>query len=354
MMRFGSARLPLFFLAPLAFTTVLCAASSATAFTGTVHNAMTRTACKNAGLPSDFCRRAGMEAENTDAHEWKDMRAHAQMSGSVPMCDAANGIVGRLRDLGDEYRENLAALSSTTSYTKQEEYAGVAAAAVGRSLHTLQDNFAHQGVTNQEHGWYSLGDFCEGTKTSPDFRPGAEDEARVMTEDFFAELAVSLQDASLRKLLDSNACPWDQDSNESDPCSQVVLPAPWELCNFLAESKTWDGVDRRWDSNIVSSALVDAFFTGATLDLCSEANLELAPADPVDVSGGIPTCTAAHLVCFGKVDDPGVAADEPAASPPATEESGGCATTQGTKRGDFVLAAALIALYVARRKRRRG
>jgi len=350
----GALRLPLCFLGSVAFTCIVCIPTSAEAFTGTVHNSMTRAACTAAGLPSSLCRRIAMEAENTDAHEWKDMRAHAQMSGELPMCDAANEIVVRLRDLGEEYRTSLAALSSTTSWVEREEHAGVAAAALGRALHTLQDNFAHQGVTNQQHGWYSLADFCEGTKSSPDFRPGAEEEARAMTEDFFAELALSLNDAALVKLLNSNACPVDQDAESSlDPCSQVVLPAPWELCNFLAESKSWDGIDRRWDSDIVSSALVDAFFSGTAMDLCSESTLELPAAAAVNVTEGIPTCTSAHLLCFGKVDDPGLAADEPAPAT-ASEESGGCSIANGSQREGLMLAAAALALSLVLRRRRRG
>ena len=95
----------------------------------------------------------------------------------------------------------------------------------------------------------------------------------------------------------------------------------------------------------VMKALTDACADGASA-------LEAAPAKPVDIATGVPSCPGFHLYCFGKADG----ADEP---PPWDDGStgeddlqpAGCAAGSGSGAGAAALILLLVGLAATRRRR---
>ena len=312
-----------------------------------MHADITAKACLDAGLPKAFCTRIATENYNTDAREWDDLRAHAQIDDDETACDAADRAALRVFELGSELRGSLAEVASRVS----EDAVGRAAAAVGRSLHTIQDNCAHHGMPNPQHAWYSLGDFCDGTDTSPDVQPEAVACARAETKAAMALIAAEVRRAGVATKLAGYSCPenHDSDNHQTSVCQSRFLPAPWDACEFLGEAKLWDGIDRTWTNAPVVSALRAQFAAGlgaqrARGSICGgDARVLGTPAStPIVDAAGAPSCNRVHLLCLGSAD----ADDNPFASEPEPEDSAGCAT----HRGD--LSVLVIALALALRRRR--
>jgi hypothetical protein len=109
-----------------------------------------------------FCRRIGREAFETDYHEWEDLTAHAQRYLGQERCSAADAVLTRI--------DTLARMAITKIRSRDQEGAAIA---IGRALHTLQDECSHQGMTNEEHSFYSLTQTCEHADVSPDIQPAA-------------------------------------------------------------------------------------------------------------------------------------------------------------------------------------
>src|SRR5205823_6276616 len=135
---------------------VLAMTGSAYALKPGAHADLATKSCTAAGLPHDFCARVATEDYDTDSHEWTDLSAHAQIDDGMTACDAADAAAARAWGLGRDLRTLL------------QTDAGAAATALGRALHTIQDDCAHHGMPNPQHAWFSLEDFCEGTALSPD------------------------------------------------------------------------------------------------------------------------------------------------------------------------------------------
>jgi hypothetical protein len=324
---------------------VLGAARDAAAFKQSVHRSITDQSCQAAGLPRAFCSRIATEAYNTDGNEWDDLLAHAQMSTGESLCTAANRVQARMRSLGEGLRDAVdrVARGDTDSVAAVGQLAG-------RAAHTLQDSYAHHGMSNPEHAWFTLQDMCQGTSSAPDLRPGAEALARAATDTFLAGVRAAIDAAAVAAALAGYSCP--QPTNPDDPnargvCDTMYGAAPWEACSFLGEAEKWDGVDRQWDNSLVGPSLVAAFVDDAAYDLCMEPALAAPPVARVDVSGGTPSCGAVHLMCLGKADGEGT---EPAAD---AQMQGGCAVSRaGGQALPGALALAFLLLIVGRALRR--
>ena len=330
----------------------ICAGPAASALAPSRHRSIAETSCQEAGLPRDFCRRVGVEAYVTDANEWDDMAAHAQTPGGATACDGADATGARLHGLGAELR---VAIDQIARGGSGED----AAVALGRALHTIQDDCAHHGMPNAQHAWYSLEDFCTGTESSPDIQPEAIACARQQTDAVFVELRAALDAASVSLAsLARDTCPepFDEHSSNDNPCDRVWLPAPWEACDFLGSADQWDGVDHRWNDGVVTPKLRAAFRGGLFADggdgaVCHGESVAAPDAEPdADVSGGPRTCATAHLVCLGKADEGDGLFDDLAAEP-----GGGCVVGEhDSGDGVAMLMLAAVAALVTCRRRRRG
>jgi hypothetical protein len=268
------------------------------------HQLITGDGCAAVGLPEDFCRRAALAAHDADADEWWDMPAHAQSAAPEDLCGSANAVVARLYDLGGTFFANLAAaqeaLADPTGTEAANSSVGMALA-LGRALHTIQDNCAHRGMSNPEHAWLSRSDSCDGTSLEPDSAAGVEECARAQTDALLAQLAPVLADAGVTAMLGQMSClgvSW------ADPCDDGASVGVWDLCSFLAEADAWDGVDRQWDANVVAPQLDAAFVYGTVEDLCALETLAAPPAAPIDVAAGPPTCAEYHVMCLGDGSSP--------------------------------------------------
>ncbi|MBI5479315.1 MAG: hypothetical protein HY906_10690 [Deltaproteobacteria bacterium] len=286
--------------------TGLCAAfpARAEALDTTQHQLITINSCAAAGLPESFCRRTGLASHDADAEEWYDLTAHAQSAASVDLCGSANAVVARLSALGQQFFDYLAlaeqSLSAPTGSDAATASVGMAMA-LGRALHTIQDNCAHRGMSNPEHAWLSRSDTCHGTDLEPDEAAGAGECAQQRTETLLAEVAPVITAAGVTTMLDQMSCAgvsWD------DPCGDGTEAGVWDLCAFLAEAETWDGVDRQWDVAVVAAELDAAFVYGIAADLCTVATLAAPPAALIDVGAGPPTCTDYHIMCLGDGSSP--------------------------------------------------
>src|SRR4051812_36641655 len=69
---------------------------SAHALVQSKHQSVTSTECTRAGLPARFCQEVAVEAYNTDAFEFEDLAAHAQIPVGSTACDAADRSLMRL------------------------------------------------------------------------------------------------------------------------------------------------------------------------------------------------------------------------------------------------------------------
>jgi len=319
---------------------LVCATRPSFAFSAAVHEETTKTLCGEAGLPTQFCDRVAIEAASVDGLEWDDLAAHAQLAEGLPLCESANAVITRLVALRDEFRASLAKLAGTPP-RRWYEYEGLAArvaTAVGRGLHTLQDNHAHLGVSNPEHAWFSLGDECGGAWRSPDDDPAALADARRVTTAALRQVEAEIAQAGVRILLNQYSCKESRaESGSGTPaCAPTSSPTPWAVCRYLAEAERWDGIDRRWDITATETGFLEAFLGGARWDMCETTVLYAPPRPTVDISHGAPTCPAIHLLCLGHADEAGTAAG---ATVPA--EVAGCRVA---RHGDAPAWLALLAL----------
>lgn len=330
---------------------LVCLAAPAEALKPRAHADLARSSCVSAGLPTTFCQRVATEAYNTDANEWEDLAAHAQIAGDETACSGADQAARRVWLQATELRSVLAALVQDRS----EERVGDAARRLGRALHTIQDNCAHHGMPNPQHAWFSLTDFCEGTTTSPDLDADALACARTETDAVMRLVARAVQDRDVARPLANLSCPEDLTSDHGSQqqtiCERRFLPGPLDACEFLGEADGWDGVDRTWNNTVVTAALRKAFSAGisggsALPAICRGDERVLSPAtsEPViDVSGGAPSCTRAHVLCLGSADGD----DSPFADDPVVEEAG-CATTRPST---WIVALLVIGALLGRRRR---
>jgi MYXO-CTERM domain-containing protein len=316
------------------------------------HADVANASCRAAGLGRDTCTRIATEDYNTDEREWDDLRAHAQIDDGETACVAADRAAQRLYQLGTDLRAAIAKLAASST----TDNAAAVDSLVGRALHTIQDNCAHHGMPNPQHAWFSLGDFCDGTETSPDLQPDGIACAKTESNALMQVVAQSIVAARMGSRLDGWSCPpapdnGDHGNQQQAVCQGRFLPGPFDACDFLGRAKDWDGTDRRWNNTVVSPALQAAFAAGLhggamPEPMChgDESVLSQAVSAPiVDVSGGAPSCAKASVFCLGKADD----SENPFADDP-TPDSSGCRVANDPS-ALFGLGLALVAL---RRRRR--
>jgi hypothetical protein len=345
--------------AAAATAAILLTGGDALALKPGTHAKITNDSCRAVGLGRDICKRIATENYDTDSREWDDLRAHAQVSDDQTACDAADAAVRRVHDLGAELRADLAAVASKAT----DDRVSKVASALGRALHTVQDNCAHHGMPNPQHAWYSLSDFCQGTDLSPDIQADAMACARRETDAIMALVAEEVASAGVAKQLNSRACPEEfggnpshGGSNNRTVCENRFLPGPIDACRFLERSEDWDGIDRTWNNDVMVAAVRGGFEAGVTgvpraESVChgDETVLSAAVSEPVvDVSGGTPTCGGAHLLCLGKVDDLGSPFDDY----DVDYDDGGCAVGGGAGSQAASLLVGFAMLLAFRRRRR--
>ncbi len=330
---------------------LLGTAGSAHALKPGMHADLAKQTCIEAGLPSAFCTRIATENYNTDSREWDDLAAHAQIADGDTACGAADRSAQRMWALGADLREQLAKVRERATL----DNVGLAASAVGRALHTIQDNCAHHGMPNPQHAWFSLSDFCHDTELSPDIQSDAVSCSRTETEAIIELVASAVHASSTAPSLGTKSCPpaaGGRNNQEQPICQRRILPGPIDACRFLGSAKEWDGIDRTWANDVVAGALHQAFAAGLAgeptpASVCGgdESVISSAVSQPLlDVSGGTPSCTKAKLLCLGKADD----ADNPFFDhdhdgPTADDEAGGCSTGGGGAGGLVWIACLLFA-----------
>ena len=328
----------------------LLSASTAHALNQSKHFDITVSSCTHAGLPSAFCNRVGAEVYDVDANEFNDLSAHSQIPVGATACDAANASLWREFWLGGQVRGSIIAVGNHA--TKQGNDG--LAQQLGRALHTIQDNCAHSGMPNPQHAWHSLKDVCQGTTESPDVQTPAFGCAANETDAIFSAFVDVLHDggATFSSLT-------SVDGGDKD------WPAYTDVCNFLGSAGDWDGQDRRWDLNVVRSALTDRFVRalyGADASqftyLCTgnDDSVDRTYSDgEVDTSGGAQSCLQIHAFCLGKADGvapnaepPPYEANDPAPTPAPVDMSmhGGCSAA-GPTAGATASSAAPLALLFA-------
>ena len=293
------------------------------------HRSIAEAACRAASLPTDLCRRMGKAVYEVDYYEWEDLSAHAQTQRGQDRCDAANAAATRV--------ESLARSVATTTDPER------AAIDLGRAIHTIQDECAHHGMTNEQHAFLSLEQTCGDEDVSPDIQPEAIACATERTTAVMKIVAPALHrwGNSLEYLCTDRF----SDHNNTDSCATAVLPTPVMACDFLALYKDWDGVDSTWNSAVVGSALLDAFSRGFRGEQSSTSvcMTDITPRAPYPMVGSATTCGLVDIGCLGKVD--GDADVDPyGEEQPAT---GGCSTTSSSS--SWLL---LIISWVAARRSR--
>jgi len=273
------------------------------AFDQLTHYLVTAESCARSGLPEDFCRRVGVASRDVDAKEFWDLAAHAQSEGTE-LCGAANAVARRLHELGAKFFANLSvakeALGDPTGEKATNASVGMGVT-LGMALHTLQDNCAHQGMTNAQHAWLTRSDMCQGTNLDPDDAPELKACAVEVTDAVMAVVASHIKEAQVLEMVGQVSC---QDVGWVGPCSEDATVSAEDACAFLAMAVTWDGVDRRWDVSVVAPHLEAAFLEGSAEDMCSVAGPVVASQDALDVSGGPPTCSEYHVLCMGYGSSP--------------------------------------------------
>ena len=302
-------------------------ASPAWALKPSKHRELAEAACAAQNLPSTFCERMGQQVFETDYQEWTTPSAHAQRALGQPRCEAADAASTRVHD--------LAAAAVIAAHADDYEAAAIA---LGRAIHTLQDECAHHGMTNEEHAFYSMEDTCgDDVNVSPDTQPLAIACATSRTNDAMAAAAAALADVRW------SGIDWlCRDADNKDTCELASLPSPFQACDFLALHKDWDGTDSTWNGDVVGPALVasfDAGLTGASSvsapSVCASGSIDpLAPH--ALVTNRDTGCTLTDIACLGKADAPGAAADT---------SSGGCNAVGSP--------GLLLALLALRRKKQR-
>jgi hypothetical protein len=317
---------------------VVFASTNAFALDQKVHYEITFDICRQAGGPEAFCEQVATATHNVDNNEFFDMAAHGQMRDGQSACDGANYAIWRVFWLGQRIRTlaQQAAISPT-----HNSISGLAKW-MGRALHTVQDNCAHSGMGNPQHAWFSIQDFCNGTKTSPDAQPEAlqcgKEETRAVMDAVFSVLA------------DNGAVKADLANVEDDSRHRTSLH---DGCHYLGEADNWNGEDRRWDNSIVRPFMRRELVDAITKDnakhgwVCYSApdGLLTSYANDVDVSDGPDSCAIVSIACLGKADgEDGIEGDVP--EPP---ESSGC--NAGGANASWLF---LLGLAGTMRRRRRS
>ncbi len=317
----------------LPLVVLLATPGSAWALKPGTHRDLAEASCKRASLPDTFCRRMGKQVFETDFSEWTNLAAHAQRELGEDRCTAADAAISRVGELADVVTQKL--------HAGEHEAAAIA---LGRALHTIQDECAHHGMTNQEHAFYSLTQTCTGDAVSPDVQPAALACAARRTDEVLARVAAAASDVSWSGVAD--ICTDFQSENNRDACANAALPSPFMACDFLAEHKEWDGEDSSWDPTRVGDELIVAFGAGlegvrTSRAICGGDSQAIDPATPRPpvLDQGKLSCFVTSLGCLGKVDEGGTAETEP---------NGGC--TAGGSPG-FAGSAGIALLALMRRRR---
>jgi MYXO-CTERM domain-containing protein len=204
----------------------------------------------------------------------------------------------------------------------------------------VQDNCAHSGMGNPEHSWRSLSDLCSGTQISPDIQPAALDCARWETDAVMSAVFSVLEDNGAEKAA--------LDDVEHHANHMVNYG---DACHFLGEAGDWDGVDRRWDNDIVRPFLRNELISAITSDgaqhgwVCDSApdGILVSYDEDVDVSGGADSCVLIHGFCLGKADE--------VTGPQTKSSSSGCDVSGAPAASALPLALLMfaVALRLARR-----
>src|SRR4051812_6864965 len=270
------------------------------------HYQVTYEACVAAGTVTAACHQIAMASHNTDAREWTDLSAHAQMADGQAACAGADAALTRVRQLGGEVRTQLFAATAGSGTSDQRIAAQLAAwVALGRALHTMQDQCAHHGMPNPQHAWWSDSDLCLGTSRSPDLPDEALSCAKAETAAAFARLTEVQLAAGLQPEL------------VYAPDAQHTAVPEWPsrngLCDYMFFSGDWDGVDRGWDGAWVGPALQEELRRGlmgtseATPEACAlpAGTLDLKPpADKVSTTSNGIGCQSIDTLCAGDPTEP--------------------------------------------------
>ena len=313
---------------------MLGTSGTALALSQSDHAAITERACEAAGFEEDFCERVGDEVYNTDFHEFNNLSAHAQPDVGDTACSAAGKSMQRLLDLGREMR---AALREVKAAPNDHDLSAKLAKSLGRALHTIEDNCAHNGMPNPQHAWHSLSDTCAGTHESPD----SQAEALSCAEREAGEVFKVLRQASS-----------DLGVNTSVMVPYEVYrrwPPRGEVCSFLKEAPQWDGQDRRWNNTVVVPAFRNQLAKAITSDSAGLDNIcangqTLARADKLaseNTSAGMALCNRVSLYCIGKADGEEEAPPWEDEAEAAASASGGCDAGNGGSAWLVFLMAAL-------------
>jgi hypothetical protein len=335
-----------------------CGASAALALPQKQHREVTLTSCK--GLTSAFCEYIAAQAYNVDAFEFSDPIAHSQAGNDQSLCQAADALTVRMRELGE-----IVALGLS------RRDAGMVGRGLGRAIHTLQDECTHHGMKNPEHAWFTLEDTCDGTQKSPDASPLAIECAAKETEVIMAEVLSAVSAAGLT-------------SEDMDRVDEPTLHGYTrrDVCNnFLNEAQNWDGVDLQWDSDkvrpVMRKELLEAmrgtYLPLSPTPICETSDIgstSLQP--PQDLSGqDPPSCLKLDLYCLGNPnsgkgdgrlglsssdEEAGAIEDfQVTSQQPEVRDAGGCSVTSSQSRGlglENALCGALLFGLMWRRRRR--
>lgn len=321
----------------------LLAPAEAWALKPAKHRQLAEASCAQARLPDAFCRRMGKAVYETDYREWEDLSAHAQTARGQDRCSAAEAATTRV--------ESLARSVVTAVRARDYERAAVD---LGRALHTIQDECAHHGMTNEEHAFLSLEQTCEGMDTSPDVQPEAIACAAQRTATVMNQVRVAVAGTAWSGV-DGLCRDWHGDNQDSDACANASLPSPVMACEFLSLFDDYNGVDSRWNSAVVGPSLLDAFEAGlrgdaASRTMCAGDAHAIDPVAPHAVQEVRDvTCGLTDIGCLGKVDDGTEVDPYGEDTAPAT---GGCSSSGGA--GSLLLALLSVSLLGARSRARSG
>lgn len=328
--------------------------SAAHALSQGKHAKLSQSACESAGLPERFCRAVGAAAYNVDAYEFNDLSAHAQIDGPSTCASATNSLARQFK-LGRFIRTGLGHIASLAT---SDEWAGNrdpdrVASALGKALHTIQDNCAHHGMPNPQHAWLSRSDLCDGTEWSPDVLPPSIECAEIETESILSAFRGALDRAGI----DPSAL----DKIDSYPRQLLDRKAG---CDFLDSAHRWDGVDRGWKNSIMTSALRQQLLAAISdpqaqlITICGEsedADAQLSfhrKSWDMNVAKGPSNCFPIIYYCAG---DKGDGADAPPPwedEQPTASSAAGCALRGRAPASDGATLVAFALLIAFRRSRR--
>jgi uncharacterized protein (TIGR03382 family) len=326
------------------------------------HREVTIERCSAVDLPFNFCKRVSIAAYNVDYEEWDDPAAHSMRGPGQTLCEAADATNSRLWSLGAELHDELDALVARRDWDDAQDLADT----LGRALHTLHDNCAHQGQSDPQHAWASRSDLCTDTEISPDASAEALECATRQTDVVMAIMASVIDANGVEGWLGEGSCPeayGEGGAASQDPCGASVLPGPFSACSFLETAERWDGVDARWDVE-ATIGLFDASFrdgvVGAGFSSARACGLGAIDAPdlrpPTDVSNPA-HCWQVQTLCLGSADAAWESSDvvdevfgADAVAGPGLDSAAGCSAA-GRGPGSAFLPALLVLAVVLRRSR---